>query len=396
MLDLYKLMPQIEALGKESLAQQDKAALVAQSAQKLFHKLKEKDDQTLARLKSNQGLPLWPIALPIEPFASQHKLTTSNKEITVIGVDGSQIMPSQHEIFYCYLLNIGIVQIDYTGHTKPILTNIPYLFHKTEELYPLLDRRRLHVDELYVALERNLMELDTLSKQAIQARSEGMKVLALVDGSLLPWSLERMPLTYQTQYSQRMTAIFDNIKANGVSLFGYISNSRSAEVVNSMRILICPYDESNCKDNCRDLNEDNFPCSAISPLSDRQLFSIELPNSSRSAVFLSSSKMSKALPTELQMCFFYCNFAGDISRIECPRWLLEDKDNFDLSLAALFAQLHRGGGYPVVLAEAHHQAVIKNADREQFFDLLAKHFVSAGNKQLSQSVKALKKRISAV
>ena len=396
MLDFYKLIPQIDTVGGESAAQQDKAALVMQEAQALLASLQSREDEILVRLKSNEGLPLWPIALPLQPFTNKYKMSELENEFTVIGVDGSQIMPSQHEMLHCYLLNIGIVQINYGSKHEPILTSTPYFFHKREQLYPLIDRRRLHIDELYVALERNLLELEVLSKQALSAADLGSPVLALIDGSLVPWSLERMPPTYQSQYLARMSTILQIFKDRRLPLFGYISNSRSAEVINSMRILICPYDFSHCKDNCRDLNEDDFPCSTISPLTDRRLFLGVLPELSRTAVFLSGSKTSKMFASSLQTCFLYCNFGSEIARLECPRWLFEDQEIFELALGAVSAQVRRGAGYPVVLAEAHHQAVIKNADREQFFALLSKHYVAAGLGKSERSAKAVKKRVSAV
>ncbi len=396
MLDFYKLIPQINLVGEESSAEQDKAALVTQEAHALLRSLQSKEDEILVRLKSNEGLPLWPIALPLQSFASKYEVNESKQELSVIGVDGSQIMPSQHEILHCYLLNIGVVRIDYGTENEPILTSTPYFFHKKEQLYPLIDRRRLHIDELYVSLERNILELEILANQASIAKDAGVLPLCLVDGSLVPWSLERMPQTYQSQYLSRMSAILQVFQNGRLPLLGYISNSRSTEVINSMRILICPYEFANCKENCHDLNEDDFPCSTISPLTDRHLFSLFLPEFSRSAAFLSGAKVSKLLIAPLQTCFLYCNFGTATARIEFPRWLFEDKMTFESALTALTSQVRRGAGYPVVLAEAHHQAVIKSADREQFFKLLSKHYVSAGIGTGQRSAKAEKKHVSAI
>ncbi len=396
MLDFYKLIPQISLVGKDGSLELDKAALVLEQALQTFLGLTNQAEQVLERLSLNEGRPLWPVSLPLDSFASMFELSKSNTEFTVIGVDGSQIMPSQHEIVHCYLLNIGTVQINYGTQKNPILTSTPYLFHKHDQLYPLVDRRRLHIDELHVALERNLLELEMLSMQAESANSQHSNILSLIDGSLIPWSLERMPPTYQSQYILKMSKILNVFKRQRIPLFGYISNSRSAEVINNLRILTCPYEYSDCKTNCRELKEDDFPCSRVFPLTDSKLFSLLLTDSHRSATFLSGAKISKSFSKDLQICFLYCNFDGEVARLECPRWLFEDKNNYEQALAALALQVNRGVGYPVVLAEAHHQAVIKNADREQFFSLLAKHFLNLGSKQMRISAKASKKRFSAV
>ncbi len=396
MLDFYKLMPQIELVGQDSLSEQDKAAQIVQEAQKVFQIALEQPASALSKLQSNEGLAFWPIATPLEPFASQYKMSELKDEIAVIGTDGSQIMPNQHEVLQCYLLNIGVMQVNYGSDRPPLLKSLPYLFHKREHLYPLMDRRRLHIDELYVSLERNLLELEILCEHACLAKQSGLKILSLIDGSLLPWSIEHMPPVYQDQYVARISATLNIFKNERIPLFGYISNSKSTEVLNSMRILACPYEQSICKNNCHDLNEEDFPCSVIWPLLDRNLYSRQLKDSCRSAVFLSRARVSKMFSEDLQTCFFYCHTSSEIARLECPRWLFEDKETFHVACGAILAQVNRGAGYPLVLAEAHHLAVIKNSDRERFFSLLSEHMIALGATAIQTSNKLSRKRFSAV
>lgn len=396
MLDFYKLMPQIESVGQDSLSEHDKAAQIVQEAHRVFRLALEQPENVLDKLRSNEGLPFWPIAIPLEPFASQYQLPKLQQEIAVIGVDGSQIMPNQHDILQCYLLNIGVVQVNYGIELPPLLKSTPYLFHRREQLYPLMDRRRLHIDELYVSLERNLLELETLCEHASAAMQSGLRILTLIDGSLLPWSLEHMPRVYQDQYVARMSTTLNIFKNEKIPLLGYISNSKSMEVLNSMRILVCPYEQSICADNCHNLNEEDFPCSAIWPLLDRNLFLSQLKVSSRSAVFLSRASVSKLFGDQLQTCFLYCHTGSEIARLECPRWLFEDREIFNTACGALLSQVNRGAGYPLVLAEAHHLAVIKNSDREKFFSLLGEHMIALGAGPIQTSTKASRKRFSAV
>jgi hypothetical protein len=58
----------------------------------------------------------------------------------------------------------------------------------------------------------------------------------------------------------------------------------------------------------------------------------------------------------------------------------------------VLSQSKKGAGYPVSLAEAHHLAVIKGADRDQFFDLIKRQLLALGVSSLRTSIKESKKR----
>ncbi len=50
----------------------------------------------------------------------------------------------------------------------------------------------------------------------------------------------------------------------------------------------------------------------------------------------------------------------------------------DLTHALILDQCHRGQGYPVVLSEAHEQAVVSGADREFFWEMVDNELAEAG------------------
>jgi hypothetical protein len=54
-------------------------------------------------------------------------------------------------------------------------------------------------------------------------------------------------------------------------------------------------------------------------------------------------------------------------------------------------QCNKGRGYPVVLAEAHEQAVVKGADRDFFYSVITKIGIEE-NKRILVSQKSAKKR----
>ena len=68
--------------------------------------------------------------------------------------------------------------------------------------------------------------------------------------------------------------------------------------------------------------------------------------------------------------FFYVNVEEEIARVEVPGWVAADRALLDLTHTLVMDNARRGGGYPVVLQEAHEQAVVTGADREAFQNMV--------------------------
>jgi hypothetical protein len=205
-----------------------------------------------------------------------------------------------------------------------------------------------------------------------------------------------MPDAYQGHYIERHSEIMQALKDNQIPVVGYISHSRSSELVNDLRISICPYEVSNCRENCYRLNEEDFPCSKIWPLLDRTMLKHHVLTNQRSSSFLSGSSVSKLFAADLRTCFLYLNTGEEIARLEFPRWLFDYPDILDNAISTTLSQVNRGKGYPISLAEAHHLAVIKGNDRQRFFDLLTRHLIAKGAGPVKPSPKEAKKRIGLV
>lgn len=220
-------------------------------------------------------------------------------------------------------------------------------------------------------------------------------MLALYDGSLIPWSVERLSDGYQNRYVERLSAAFQALQEQGIALVGYLSHSRSADLVNCLRVWQCPFPSSNCRLNCGHLNEDDFPCSTIWPLSDRHLLGAHLQAGECSGAFLSGAAVSRFFGAEDRICFTYLNVGEEIARLEFPRWVFDDQ-HLSGALTMVLSQSKKGAGYPVSLAEAHHLAVVRGADRDQFFELITRQLLFLGVTGLRTSIKESKKRSSFV
>ncbi|HEY9731322.1 MAG TPA: DNA double-strand break repair nuclease NurA [Drouetiella sp.] len=392
MLDFNKVVQQIDSISKESFIDTDAVQETMDNAQAALDRAMRAPADFAARLDENASWVLWPVATPLEDIGTKRTISVADDSYTVVAVDGSQIMPSHHEVHTCYLLNVGMALITYGARLPPRLETEPKLYSRPEDLYPLVDRRRLHIDELYVSLERTILELETLANAAVEAKDRGLPVLALYDGSLIPWSVEKLPDGYQHSYINRMSDALSRLEENQIPIVGYLSHSRGADLVNCLRVFICPYETSHCREHCGDLNEEDFPCSKVWPLSDRLLFKPHLNLNERSATFLSGASVSKLLPRQHRICFTYMHVGEEITRLEFPRWLLTQEGQLLDALSMILSQCQKGMGYPVSLAESHHLAVIKGTDRDQFFELITRHLLTLGINQIKTSPKQSKKR----
>ncbi len=390
-----KLSQLVSQIGSDALVEKRDFERVQKNALAAFAVAAENSQKFADKLAENAPWVLWPTARPLEDISHRQPvlpIDTAAQPWTVVAVDGSQIMPSHHEVHNCYLLNVGLARISYGLPLAPLLMTEPRLHARPDDLYPLVDRRRFHIDELYVSLERSLFELELLVEQAVLAHSHNSRVLAMFDGSLIPWSVEKMHSVYQESYFARLEPLMARLRDLRVPVVGYISHSRSADLINCLRVSICPYQVSNCREHCADINEEDFPCSKVWPLSDRSLYGSLLAMNERSSVFASGASAARLTSGRDAICFLYLRGKSEVGRLEMPRWVFDDGELFDFALSAVRTQVEKGHGYPVALAEAHHLAVIKGPERERFFSMITNQMISLGVNNIRVSPKESQKR----
>lgn len=392
MIDFQKLIPQIIALAGNSQAEIASLAEILMKAQAGYEEAGKQSGRFESLLKENGSNTYWPLAIPLETLEKEFSIEEESCPHSVVGIDGSQIMPSQHEIKSCFLLNIGAAVIHYADISEARLLSFPHLFHSHDEIYPLINKRRIHIDESLISFQRNLKELQEARRLAEQERAQGRRVLTLIDGSLIPFNIDRNIDSFQNELLEQFGMELDAYNAARLPLLAYISHSRSSDFVNSLRVWRCPYPESRCQLHCSQLNEEDYPCSEFFPLRDRQLFFTLLKRHHRSCFFISGSQWSNALKERNRICFAYLNTGQESARLELPSWLFEDKALLEFALQALLSQIIKGQGYPICLAEAHNMAVIKQSDRNRFYQILSEQLIKQGQARISISPKESKKR----
>jgi len=200
-------------------------------------------------------------------------------------------------------------------------------------------------------------------------------VLALSDGTLVFWGLEAYPdFVTETMLTKGLLHHLNRIKklnsgGSKTALASYISFPRSTEVVNTLRIALCPHDIVDTDVRCKECKDRQ--CEAVTGIRDRDLFSDLLGNGERSALFASGSKIvAGKYPDEHRVYFFYLKVDNETARVEIPKWVARDESLLELTHSLVLDQCRRGQGYPVSLSEAHEQAVVTGADRENFWRLV--------------------------
>jgi hypothetical protein len=310
--------------------------------------------------------------------------------VTVVATDGSQITPSHHEVVAAFLVNISTVVLHYGTGQQAELTSTPTLFYQDEDLYMEYGGQRVQVTGDLLGMRRTIMECETLMQRAATARQHVNQVCALSDGSLIVWQLEGKPYDYQQPTLERVLACLEIGRQHRIPVAGYISRPRSRDVMNALRVGLCPYDFANC-DRCDYLaNHEEPPCEVIAALSDRRLFERVLQPGERTQVFDSESRILHEYGVH-RIGFFYLHVGTEVVRIEIPHWVATDPELLDLVHAVAYDQAQKGGGYPVALAEAHQRAVVRGAERELFYDMVAAVMVRRGMRA-TLSPKNLRKR----
>lgn len=329
----------------------------------------------------------WLVAEPLEPLRP-HEVTVRD-DYAVTAADGSQIYPDRHEMAHCFLVNVGTCSIDYrTG--RAALRSHPQLHWLPDDLYPEVGGERQEADGRVVGARRFAAECRALD-DAVNAAPD---TLALVDGTLLLWWLEpdpdRLaglgPRDVKTQTFAALRRLLARAREAGATVAAYLSAPRTTDVVSMLKVVLCTEDPVDC-DRCPYasgektwlpsagrgelpiLPSPDRPCAEADPLTDAAVFASLLDPGERSPRFRSAAKVANAYDAPID--FVYLHSGSEIARLEFPAWVTPE--GLDALAGAVADQCAKGYGYPVSLAEAHEQAVVRAADRRAFLELLRRH-----------------------
>ncbi|PZO11294.1 MAG: nuclease [Leptolyngbya foveolarum] len=389
MLDLSKLARQMQGISDHLTQEAAAGRRRVEIAKQLMVQATAHQDLLVEQLDQQRDHLLFAAAKPIEPLNTKVALDIAPEAHTVLSSDGSQISPSHHEIAYCYLLNISRVIIHYGQSRYPLLDSLPEVIYRPEDLYA--SRKWGIRTEEWMGYKRTAAEAVMLGELGHEcAKTSDVPTLAMTDGSLIYWFLEQISAAARDEILNPVLASWDQLRRAKVPVMGYISASRSSDTLNFLRLQACPFEQPNCMAHCED-NRNETPCNPFSPLRDVTLWSTALSPGERGPIWKSSADILSCYG-EHAVYFCYVHVGTEIARVEFPEWVVEDNRLFNSALSLMLAQVQKGFGYPVALAEAHNQAVVKGGDRTQFFILLEQQMIRAGLKNVGTSFKEARKR----
>ncbi len=375
-LDLNKVAPQIDDMA---------ARLKAGGQKRQQHLLKALgilNDEAInldhLKTKIASGKTTWLVAGLVDSLNRHYEAPPPPEEFTVIASDGSQIDVDRHQPTRCYLINIGSVTLSYGTRPSAALDSFPSLYSGDDDLVIASPEggRELPVEGTLLNIKRCVEECRHLTSLA-DGLPPDTPVLALLDGSLILWGLaskDYPEFVIKVLLDRGFIHCLDEIKRLSqdriIALASYISYPRSTDVVNTLRVAICPNDVADCDRYCAHNPLRGQECDAVAGVQDRELFFNLLAAGERSALFISQSSIVQKRYGVHRVYFFYLKVDDEIARVEVPQWVALDKNLLGLVHALVLDQCRRGQGYPVALSEAHEQAVISSADRDNFQQLV--------------------------
>jgi hypothetical protein len=372
MLDRLKLVIELQNVAHQLFVDVTPSYHLAQDIWQLIIQ----DPTFLYKVRQVHNAP-WPIPLWNDDLGTIIPIENNNEKYVALSVDGSQIYPDRHNVLSCFLINTGSVVLPYNiAQQKVKLFSEPKVFAGVDE-----DQQAFTTDG--VNCKRQELELKAgleLAKKIKKDLAEDIPFLLLFDGSLIFWHLSSKEIHVRDQFLNAYLALLDELHHEKIVTCWYISMPKSKELMSLVRLYLCNFDPEK-----KELYE------SIESVIDSGIMYSFLEPMQRSIVFSNHSSISAYYPAHLRPFFFYLHTGNEIGRVEIPSWIAHDENMVDMVAQIVIDQCIKGGGYPVALAEAHEQAVVKGPDREFFYHFLQKMGMERSHTQ-SISRKSLKKR----
>lgn len=393
MLDLMKLAQQMQGISQHLKDEAEAAGRRVTIASKLMERAQSHQEELIESWETWRDRIPFAMACPIEPLDTRLPIQAAPAAHTVLATDGSQISPSHHEIAYCYLLNTGRIVLHYGQSRFPLLDSLPEVIYRPEDLY--LSRQWGISTEEWMGHRRTVAEAETLADLAVDLHTEAADdnhppTLALTDGSLIYWFLEDLPMAARDRLLPPILEAWNRLQAARIPLVGYVSASRSGEALNFLRLQSCPFETPDCLTHCAD-ERDRAPCQVFAPLRDVALGATVLEPGQRGPLWRSSVNILEEYGAH-RIYFCYVHVGAEVARVEMPEWVALSQPLRDSALEMVITQVQKGYGYPIALAEAHNQAVVRGGDRTRFFALLEREMIRAGLQNVGTSFKEARKR----
>jgi len=332
-------------------------------------------DPTFVYKAHNMKAP-WPIPSWIGTLNEAIPVIHPIEHYQIVSVDGSQIYPDRHQSISCFLINIGSVVLRYGVDTKPVFfDSVPSVLNEN-------DQEELPFSTEVVNCMRHEREFIGGLAVARTAKTEhpALPLLLVFDGSLIFWHLEAKDMRLKDVFLSKYISVLHQLYNDRIVTASYMSMPKGRELVNLIRVGMCDGDSSRIEET-----------NSVDAMVDAQVVQWFLEPNQRTIVFKNHAGISEEYPDHVHPHFFYLHVGDEIGRVEIPAWVAQDTELVNFVAQVLLDQSIKGRGYPVALAEAHEQAVVKGPDRDFFYHLLTKLGIEHKQRMIG-SRKALRKR----
>jgi hypothetical protein len=371
-LDLTALSRQVRQMSTSVAAEaKDLVGRVAAVRERYFRETGAEYDWGRAADLSRETAS-WLLARPVERLDTARDLPPRPPAYALVATDGSQIDLDRHGAVACYLINIGQVYLRYGSNPTARLTSQPALYFREEDLYLTEGARRVPIEGNYLSARRDVDEGVALADLADAMLDDTLPALALQDGTLIRWALAGAERFVQEHFLSRYLGYLERMRQRNVPVASYISRPRSPEVIGTIRLMHCPDIDlpagkgAKCSE-CSDIKAGRAPsCSPCQGLTDADVLAEGLAEGQRGPLYISLSRINVEAYQQHLIHFFYLRVGRELARVEIPRWVAIDPEQVDLVHTLVYDQCAKGDGYPVALARAHEQAIVRSADRKAF------------------------------
>lgn len=321
--------------------------------------------------------PPWPVPLWKESLSVTYQIDCINVPHVVISVDGSQIYPDRHAFLSCFLINTGSVVLPYNIVGRRVeLFSEPTVFAGLDEDGTVFTTDTVNCKRQELELLAGL----NLAHSVTQLLDNSTRPVVLFDGSLIFWHLSSKETDVRDRFLSSYLGLLNRMASETILTAWYISLPKSKELMSLVRLYLSDFRPENKK-----LYE------SVDQAIDSTIMNAFLPEHNRTIVFENRSAITVFYPANLRPFFFYLNTGVEIGRVEIPAWIASDDLLVNSIASIVLDQCAKGGGYPVALAEAHEQAVIKGPDRDFFYHFLQKMTIER-KRTVTISRKSIKKR----
>lgn len=267
----------------------------------------------------------------------------------VLAIDGSQVYPDRHIGMRCALINIGGIMLSYEHEQSQARAfNTPYPF--VPEGYGVGEHAATLVDA-----ERQAHELECACERALFCQQQSSCPLVLLfDGSLIFWQLVGNKMIRDC-YFKRYCAVLERLYQQRVLCAWYVSMPKNRELLE----VVSAY--------CSLMQQ---PGEFLKNCTDADVLEQWISQHERTTIFTSNGILTHEYPAAVRPHFCYIHSGAEVARVEIPAWIAQDEQLVTTVTSVITDQCIKGDGYPVALAHAHEQAVIKRADQEFFYRIM--------------------------